>query len=82
MKILQLFFVDTKEDNEPILPAAQPLQTLFNKRAAFISGEDISGRFKTDFVFRKFLKEIFNPIYSVSLNKFYVFPKPNITTSC
>ncbi|CAB4009510.1 Hypothetical predicted protein, partial [Paramuricea clavata] len=35
---------DTKEDNEPVLPAAQPLQTLFNKRAAFSSGEDVSGR--------------------------------------
>lgn len=39
--------VDTdKEENEPVLPPAQPLQTLFNKRAAFSAGEDISGRYK------------------------------------
>ncbi|XP_028392300.1 protein virilizer homolog isoform X2 [Dendronephthya gigantea] len=35
---------DANEDEEPILPAAQPLQTLFNKRAAFSSGGDISCR--------------------------------------
>ena len=36
--------LDTIEDIEPILSAAQPLQTLFNVRAAFSSGDDVSGR--------------------------------------
>ena len=43
-RLIIVDILDTKEDSEPILPAAQPLQTLFNKRAAFSSGGDVSGR--------------------------------------
>ncbi|XP_046843744.1 protein virilizer homolog [Xenia sp. Carnegie-2017] len=41
---VEIKMVDTIEDIEPILSAAQPLQTLFNVRAAFSSGDDVSGR--------------------------------------
>ena len=51
-----LVLLDTKEDNEPVLPAAQPLQTLFNKRAAFSSGEDVSGRFEKFCFWENFFK--------------------------